>query len=92
MLVQPASWEHRQRLSFSSPWLAVNTFNLDSHTICVEEKEVHIAEQLDGLGFDVVPVPFRDVGPFGGGLHCSTVDIERDGGMEDYFPRRSGRF
>ncbi len=90
--VQPASWEHLPRLSFCSPWLAANMFNLDPHTICVEEKEVHIAEQLDKLGFDVVPVPFRAVGPFGGGLHCSTVDIERDGVLEDYFPRRSGRF
>jgi glycine amidinotransferase len=66
--------------------------NLDTRTICVEEREVLLAEQLDGLGFDVVSVPFRAVGPFGGGLHCSTVDIERDGVMEDYFPRRSGRF
>ncbi|MGH3614303.1 MAG: glycine amidinotransferase [Pseudonocardia sp.] len=90
--VQPASWEHLQRLSFSSPWLAVNMFNLDTRTICVEEQEERLADQLDGLGFDVIPVPFRAVGPFGGGLHCSTVDIERDGVMEDYFPRRSGRF
>jgi glycine amidinotransferase len=67
-------------------------FNLDPDTICVEEKEVQIAEQLDKLGFDVVPVPFRAVGPFGGGLHCSTADIQRDGVLEDYFPRRSGRF
>jgi glycine amidinotransferase len=90
--VQPASWEHLPRLSFCSPWLAVNMLNLDARTICVEEREVRLAEQLDKLGFEVVPVPFRAVGPFGGGLHCSTVDIERDGVMEDYFPRRSGRF
>ncbi|ENM5740508.1 hypothetical protein AB1F87_004150 [Vibrio mimicus] len=30
--------------------------------------------------------------PFGGGLHCATVDIHRDGVMEDYFPIRHGRF
>lgn len=90
--VQPVSWEHLPRLSFCSPWLAANMFNIDQNTICVEEKEVLIAEQLSALGFEIIPVPFRAVGPFGGGLHCSTVDIEREGGMEDYFPRRSGRF
>jgi glycine amidinotransferase len=25
---------------------------------------------------------------FGGGLHCSTVDIHREGDMEDYFPKQ----
>lgn len=27
-----------------------------------------------------------------GGLHCATVDIERDSVLEDYFPHRTGRF
>ncbi|WP_367620995.1 hypothetical protein [Streptomyces olivoreticuli] len=49
-------------------------------------------QQLDRLGFEVVPVPFWDVAPFGGGLHCATLDIHREGVLEDYFPRRSGRF
>jgi glycine amidinotransferase len=45
-------------------------------------------EQFDRLGFEVLPVPFRDVYPFGGGLHCSTADVYREGTCEDYFPRR----
>ncbi|GGN76635.1 glycine amidinotransferase [Actinoplanes lobatus] len=90
--VQPASWKHHPRLSFCSPWLAVNILNLDPRTVCVEAEEVRLAEQLDGLGMEVVPVPFRAVGPFGGGLHCATVDIWREGGLEDYFPNRCGRF
>lgn len=90
--VQPASWVHLPRLSFCSPWLAVNMLNLDPGTICVEENEVRLAEQLVEHDFEVVPVPFRAVGPFGGGLHCATVDICRDGVLEDYFPRRSGQF
>ncbi|MFJ7199494.1 MULTISPECIES: serine/threonine protein kinase [unclassified Streptomyces] len=90
--VQPASWDHPPKLSFCSPWLAGNMLNLDANTLCVEEKEVRLAEQLSSYGFEIVPVPFRAVGPFGGGLHCATVDIERDGAMEDYFPHRYGRF
>ena len=90
--VQPDSWAHLPRLSFCSPWLAVNMLNLDPDTVCVEESEVRLAEQLEKYGFEVIPVPFRAVAPFGGGLHCATVDITRDGVMEDYFPRRYGRF
>jgi glycine amidinotransferase len=90
---QPAhGWKHLPALSFCSPWLAMNVLCLDRKTVCVEASEHNVAEQLGSLGFEVVPVPFRMVGPFGGGLHCATVDIERDGDLEDYFPRRHGRF
>jgi glycine amidinotransferase len=36
----------------------------------------------------VVPVDFIEVSPFGGGLHCATVDIFREGDCEDYFPKQ----
>ncbi|AJY50066.1 serine/threonine protein kinase [Halomonas sp. KO116] len=80
------------RMSFCSPWLSMNLLSIDQNTIVVEESEKMQIEQLDKLGFNVVPVPFWDVAPFGGGLHCATVDIEREGEMEDYFPNRHGRF
>jgi len=44
----------------------------------VEAAEVHMMEQLDQYGFEVIPVDFFDVGSFGGGLHCATVDIFRE--------------
>lgn len=86
------SWDELPRLCFCSPWLSMNILSLGPGTVCVEESETELADQLDSHGLDVVPVPFWDVAPFGGGLHCATLDIERDGGLEDYFPRRHGRF
>lgn len=79
-------------LTFCSPWLSMNVLSIDPTTVCVEASEVRQCEQLERLGFEVVPVPFWDVAPFGGGLHCATVDIERDGVCEDYFSHRTGRF
>jgi glycine amidinotransferase len=79
-------------LSFCSPWLSMNILSLDARTVCVEASETAVADQLSHLGFEVIPVPFWNVAPFGGGLHCATADIERDGGPEDYFPNRYGRF
>ena len=43
---------------------------------------------IDGLGLEVIPVPFRDAYPFGGGLHCATADVYREGNCEDYFPKQ----
>ena len=36
----------------------------------------------------VVKQDMRDAYPFGGGLHCSTADVYREGECLDYFPNR----
>jgi glycine amidinotransferase len=74
-------------LCYSSIWLSMNVLVLDPKTVCVEETEIFQAEQLDRLGMEVVPVRLRDAYPFGGGLHCCTADVWRDGDCVDYFPR-----
>lgn len=69
-------------------WISMNTFSIDPKTVCVDANEPKYMEQLEGLGFEVIPVPYSDVLAFGGGLHCSTVDVYREGGCEDYFPKQ----
>jgi glycine amidinotransferase len=68
--------------------LVYNVFSLDPKTICVEAAETRYMDQLDELGLEVIPVDFYDVAPFGGGLHCGTVDIYREGECEDYLPKQ----
>ena len=77
----------KRRLSYCSIWLSMNLLVLDPTTVCVEASETAQAEQLSKLGFEVIPVPFWDVAPFGGGLHCATADVYREGSCEDYFPK-----
>jgi len=76
------------RLSYCSQWLSMNTLMLDPKTICVDAQEVKQMEQFDKLGFEVLPVPFGDVSAFGGGLHCATADVFREGNCENYFPNQ----
>jgi glycine amidinotransferase len=86
------TYETLPNLCFCSPWLSVNVLILDQKTVCVDAGETAQMDLLDRHGFEVVPVPFTAVAPFGGGLHCATVDVHREGGLEDYFPRPFGRF
>jgi glycine amidinotransferase len=79
--------EKKHRMTYCSIWLSMNLLSIDPKTVCVEVGETHQMEQLDELGFEVVPVPFWDVAPFGGGLHCATCDVTREGSCEDYFPK-----
>jgi glycine amidinotransferase len=76
-------------LCYSSTWLSMNVLVLDPKTVCVEKSEVYQAEQMDKLGMEVVEVELRDAYAFGGGLHCCTADVYREGKCEDYFPSLS---
>lgn len=66
----------------------MNTLSLGPNTVCVEAHETAYMEQLDKMGIEVIPVPYEKVVPFGGSLHCTTVDVNRDGGLEDCFPKQ----
>ena len=88
VLAAPPSRPDQHEYSICSIYLAYNCFSIDPKTICVEVGEVEFMDQLDELGFEVIPVEFFEVSPFGGGLHCSTLDIYREGDCEDYFPKQ----
>ena len=87
-IVDAAPPAHNQPppLCYSSVWLSMNVLVLDPKTVCVEKSEVYQAEQLDKLGMEVVEIELRDAYAFGGGLHCSTADVLREGVCEDYLP------
>lgn len=69
-------------------WISMNTFSIDEKTVCVEAGETAYCEQLEKLGFDVVPIPYEKVIPFGGALHCTTLDVYRESECVDYFPKQ----
>jgi glycine amidinotransferase len=56
--------------------------------MCVEAHEERYIEQLTKLGVEVVPIPYDKVFAFGGELHCTTLDVYREGTLEDYFPKQ----
>ena len=45
----------------------------------MEASEVYQQEQMDQLGMNASSCDLRDAYPFGGGLHCSTADVYREG-------------
>ena len=84
---QPAN-DKPPPLCYSSVWLSMNVLVVNHQTVIVEASEVHQMDQLDKLQCEVSPMPFRDAYPFGGGLHCATADVFREGKCEDYFPKQ----
>ena len=68
-----------------SNWISLNILMLDEHTVVVEEAEQTMRDLLRSLGCEVIPCPFDRVYAFGGGFHCCTADVRRDGILKSYF-------
>jgi glycine amidinotransferase len=87
---QPISTnDEMPRYCQSTKWVSINVLSISPTKIVCEEQEKPLQELLSSLGFEVFPVPFRNVYEYGGSLHCATWDIRRTGGCEDYFPNLS---
>lgn len=69
-------------------WISINALTIRPGTMCVEAHETDTCDQLDKLGVNVIPVPYNKVIPFAGSLHCTTLDIYREGELTDYFPKQ----
>jgi len=76
-------------LCYSSVWLSMNCLIVDEKHVIVEESEVHQIQQMKDLGMEPIPIPFRNSYAFGGGLHCASADVYREGDCKDYFPNLS---
>ena len=89
VIIAPKTLLKKKRpMTFCSWWLNMNVLVLDPKTVCVEASETPVIELCEKHGLEVIPVPFYDVSPFGGGLHCCTADVYREGPCEDYLPKQ----
>ena len=71
---------------FSNIWLSMNILSIDENTVIVEENEKPLIKLLEDYSFNVIPIPFFKAYMYGGGFHCQTLDLERDGCKKSYFP------
>ena len=80
----------RPAFSQSSKWLSMNILVIGPGKVIVEAQEEGLQNLLKHkCGFEtVIPIPFRNVFEYGGSLHCSTWDTEREDSMVDLFPHQ----
>ena len=68
----------------SSPWGGLNVFSISPDTVCVEKSQIKLIKILESYKLNVIPVRYRHCFTMLGCLHCSTLDLEREGGLIDY--------
>ncbi len=68
----------------ASKWIAMNLLSLGPDLVAVEENQVSLMRVLKRHGIDSLPVRLRHTRTLGGGPHCVTLDLVREGVLEDY--------
>lgn len=68
----------------SSRGMDINILSLDEKTVVVNELAVNVIEVLSKQGFEVIEVKFSHSEIFGGGIHCTTLDLHREDEYIDY--------
>jgi glycine amidinotransferase len=76
----------KQAINLASPKVWVNIFSIDDSTIiCHTEYYDFLKTELSKYGVNVIPSQIRHCEIFGGGHHCTTIDVRRKGKLENYF-------
>jgi hypothetical protein len=66
----------------------VNMLIIDPKNVMVFNYNKQVFDALDRYGITPHIVPFRHRYFWDGGIHCVTLDLHREGIMQDYFPQR----
>ena len=67
----------------------VNMLIIDPKNVMVFNENTQVFDALDRYGITPHVVPFRHRYFWDGGIHCVTLDLHREGQMQDFFPERS---
>lgn len=68
----------------ASKWIALNLLSLSPELVVVEKQQVELMRALSRHGVESLPIQLRHMRTMKGGPHCVTLDLVRDGELEDY--------
>lgn len=61
----------------SSRGMDINVLSIDDRTVVVNERALGVINALNENGFSTIPIKLDNGEIFGGGIHCSTLDLVR---------------
>jgi N-dimethylarginine dimethylaminohydrolase len=68
----------------ASKWIAMNVLSLAPDLVMVEQNQTALMQALEKFGIHSHAVSLRHMRTLGGGPHCVTLDLVRQGELEDY--------
>ena len=71
--------------SIGSDWIDMNAFSVNPNLVVVDRNQPSLIKLLEKEGLDVIPLKLRHSKLLGGGPHCVTLDVRRNGTLQRYF-------
>jgi N-dimethylarginine dimethylaminohydrolase len=71
--------------SIGSDWIDMNAFSINPNLVVVDRNQPSLIKLLEKEGLDVIPLKLRHSKLLGGGPHCITLDVRRNGTLQRYF-------
>lgn len=71
--------------TLSEHWISMNLLMVNQELAIVDGDQPTLIKALEQRGIEVLPHRLRHARILGGGFHCVTLDIARDGKCENYF-------
>jgi N-dimethylarginine dimethylaminohydrolase len=71
--------------TLSEIWISMNLLMVNPELAIVDADQPALIKALESKGISVLPHRLRHQRVLGGGFHCVTLDVVRDGGPENYF-------
>ena len=68
----------------ASKWIAMNILSIGPDLAAVEANQVPLMRELEKHGVNCLPVQLRHTRTLGGGPHCVSLDLFREGEVADY--------
>lgn len=68
-----------------SPYIGLNILSINETTVCIDKRQTSLIKILESKGITCIPLPMRHARALSGGFHCATLDLVREGPLEDYF-------
>jgi scyllo-inosamine-4-phosphate amidinotransferase 1 len=81
---EPASIPCEAGWGAASKWIALNLLSLSPELVVVEQRQTALMRALARHGIQSLPIQLRHARTMKGGPHCVTLDLVRDGILEDY--------
>ena len=83
--VNPVTQSGPGSISPCSPYIGMNILSIDQNTVIVGKDQTNLIKVLEQHKFTVIPTRMRHAQTLSGGYHCATLDLVRQGNLEDYF-------
>ena len=76
--------QNSENSAIASSAIGLNILSINERTVIIDKNQKPLMKELKKWGIDSIPLQLRHAKTLGGGFHCVTLDLHREGKLEQY--------